>query len=106
MESNMPSSANVFRPNSLSARDVANHFHPFTNLKQHEIDGPLIIERGEGIYVVDDQGRRYIEGMSGLWCTSLGFSETRLAEAAFRQMQKLPFNHTFRGRSHDVTIEL
>jgi 4-aminobutyrate--pyruvate transaminase len=93
-------------PNSLAARDIASHLHPCTNLVQHESDGPLVIERGEGIYLWDETGKRYIEGMSGLWCTSLGFSETRLVEAASRQMRKLPFNHTFRGRSHDVTIEL
>jgi len=91
---------------SLAARDVANHLHAFTNLRQHEIDGPLVIERGEGIYVWDDRGKRYIEGMSGLWCTTLGFSEERLIAAALAQMRKLPFNPTFRGRSHDVTIEL
>ena len=91
---------------SLAARDVANHLHAFTNLRQHEIDGPLVIERGEGIYVWDDRGKRYIEGMSGLWCATLGFSEERLIAAALAQMRKLPFNPTFRGRSHDVTIEL
>lgn len=93
-------------PQSLAARDVAYHLHPCTNLLQHEVDGPLIIERGEGIYVWDDAGKRYIEGMSGLWCATLGFSEERLCNAAARQMRKLPFNQTFRGRSHTVSIEL
>jgi len=91
---------------SLAERDVAFHLHGCTNLLQHEVDGPLIIERGEGIYVWDDSGNRYIEGMSGLWCATLGFSEERLCDAAVQQMRTLPFNHTFRGRSHRVSIEL
>ena len=93
-------------PDSLAARDIAYHLHACTNLRQHEIDGPLVIERGEGIYVWDQAGKRYIEGMSGLWCATLGFSEERLCAAAAAQMKKLPFNPTFRGRSHDVLIEL
>ncbi|MFO1281890.1 MAG: aminotransferase [Burkholderiales bacterium] len=95
-----------FAPDSPAARDVAYHLHACTNLRQHERDGPLVIERGEGIYVWDSAGKRYIEGMSGLWCTTLGFSEPRLCDAADRQMRKLPFNSTFRGRSHEALIDL
>lgn len=91
---------------SWAARDAAYHLHACTNLLQHEIDGPLIIDRGEGIYVWNDAGERYIEGMSGLWCATLGFSEERLCNAALRQMRRLPFNSTFRGRTHEVLIEL
>jgi 4-aminobutyrate--pyruvate transaminase len=94
------------RGNSMARRDVAAHLHPFTNLKQHEIDGPLIVDRGEGIHIVDDTGRRYIEGMSGLWCASLGFSEPRLVAAAQKQMTRLPYSHAFRGRSHEPAIAL
>lgn len=90
----------------MARRDIAAHLHPFTNLKQHEIDGPLIIDRGDGIHIIDDTGRRYIEGMSGLWCTSLGFSEPRLVAAAQKQMARLPFSHAFRGRSHEPAIAL
>lgn len=98
--------ASIHPPDSLAGRDVAYHLHACTNLRQHEIDGPLVIERGDGIYVWDTAGRRYIEGMSGLWCTTLGFSEQRLCDAADRQMRTLPFNSTFRGRSHAPLIEL
>ena len=50
-----------------------------------------IIDRGEGIYVYDSNGKRYIEGMAGLWSTSLGFSEQRLIDAATRQLAKRQF---------------
>lgn len=63
------------RPNSLAARDVATHLHPFTNLKDFQSTGPHVIERGEGVYIYDDAGRRYLEGMAGLWCATLGYSE-------------------------------
>ena len=94
------------QPNSPAARDVAAVLHPFTDLKSHEEDGPFIIDRGGGVYVTDENGKTYIEGMSGLWCASLGFSERRLVDAAARQMAELPYNQTFLGRSHGTTIDL
>ncbi|MEM7207254.1 MAG: aminotransferase [Pseudomonadota bacterium] len=80
--------------------------HPFTNLTVHQQAGPITISRGEGIYVWDDHGNKLIEGMSGLWCTSLGFSESRLVEAATRQMRELPYSHMFTHRSTIPAIEL
>jgi len=93
-------------PNSAAARDIAYVVHPFTNLRAHESKGPLIITGGAGIHVTDDDGNRYIEGMSGLWCAGLGFSERRLVEAARRQLDALPYMHTFAHRSTMPVIEL
>ena len=90
----------------LARKDVANHFHPYTNLRAIEQDAPLIIVEGDGIEVIDDTGKRYIEGMAGLWCASLGFSEKRLAEAAKRQMNTLPYYHSFSGKAHNVVAEV
>src|SRR5512143_2043199 len=87
-------------------RDLAYHLHPSTNLRQVESEGPLVIARGEGVYVFDEQGNRYLEGMAGLWCASLGFSERRLAEAAYRQMTELPFYHAFAGKVPSIATEL
>lgn len=92
--------------NSAQARDIAYQVHPQTNLRLHQTEGPLVVERGEGAYVFDDAGRRYLEGMAGLWCASLGFSERRLAEVAYEQMKTLPYYHTFNGRSHPASIDL
>ncbi len=92
--------------NSPAARDIASHLHPFTNLAAHPDKGPHIISRGDGIYVHDDDGKKFIEGLSGLWCASLGFSEPRLVEAATRQMQALPFYHNFAHKAVEPAIEL
>ena len=96
----------VAQPNSLAGRDVASVIHPYTNLEQHKTTGPTVIAKGEGVYVYDDSGKKYLEGMAGLWSTSLGFSEKRLVEAAVRQMEALPTYHTFNGRSNEAMIEL
>jgi 4-aminobutyrate---pyruvate transaminase len=91
---------------SLAARDVEALIHPFTNLAQHAVDGPLVIDRGEGVYVYDQDGKRYLEGMAGLWCTALGFGDKRLVDAAVEQLEKLPTYHMFGGKSHAPGIEL
>ena len=87
-------------------RDQSFHLHPATNLRAVQKEGPLVITRGEGVYVYDDEGRRYLEGMAGLWCASLGFSERRLADAAYRQMCELPFYHSFAGKVPAISTEL
>ncbi|MEJ2120396.1 MAG: aspartate aminotransferase family protein [Alphaproteobacteria bacterium] len=94
------------RPNSIEARDIATILHPYTNLKAHETEGPLVVTRGEGVRVWDHEDKEYIEGMAGLWCTALGFGEERLVEAAAAEMRKLPFYHHFTHKSHDIGIDL
>jgi 4-aminobutyrate--pyruvate transaminase len=94
------------RGNSLASLDIAYHLHPYTNLRQHQEKGPLVIVEGNGIRVKDETGKDYIEAMSGLWCAALGFSEERLVEAAAKQMRRLPFYHGFTNKSHEAVAEL
>ncbi|QEX18601.1 aspartate aminotransferase family protein [Hypericibacter terrae] len=97
---------NQIKPNSLAARDIAYHLHGYTNAVRQEQEGSLILTEGKGIYVHDENGKAYIEGMAGLWCASLGFGEERLVDAAIRQMRKLPYYHTFSQKTSSVTVEL
>ena len=90
----------------LAQQDISAHLHPFTNLAAHADVGPLVITRGDGIHVIDEQGRRYIEGMSGLWCSSLGFSHPRLVAAGIEALQTLPYYHTFNHRSNPPVAQL
>ena len=91
---------------NLAVRDIETLVHPYTNLAVHREVGPLVLERGKGVYVYDVSGKDYIEGMAGLWCTSLGYSNEELCDVAYEQLKKLPFTHIFSGRSHDPAIEL
>jgi len=94
------------QPNSIEGRDIAYHLHSYTNARKQEAEGSIVIDRGEGIYVYDNTGKRYIEGMSGLWSVGVGFGEKRLVEAAARQMEKLPYYHTFTQKTHTPAAEL
>jgi 4-aminobutyrate--pyruvate transaminase len=91
---------------NLAARDVETLIHPYTQLADFRDTGPLILERGEGVWVYDTAGKAYLEGMAGLWCNSLGHGNAELAEVAAEQMRKLAFSPLFSGKSHDPAIEL
>ena len=77
--------------------------YPTTNPTATE---QLIIERGEGVYVYDNNGKQYLEGMSGLWCTALGYGNEEVIEAATAQMKTLAYSHLFGGKSHPAAIAL
>src|SRR5262249_52144753 len=94
------------RSNSIASIDIANHLHPYTNLRQHQRQGPLVMTQGHGIHVTDENGKDYIEAMSGLWCAALGFDNERLVEAAANQMRRLPFYHGFANKSHEPVAAL
>jgi 4-aminobutyrate--pyruvate transaminase len=91
---------------NMQTRDMASLIHPFTNLALMRQTGPLVIERGAGVFIYDTQGKDYLEAMGGLWCTALGWGEEALVEAAAAQMRKLSFAHIFGGKSHEPGIGL
>ncbi|WP_343563621.1 aminotransferase [Kiloniella sp. b19] len=88
------------------SQDIAHHVHPQSNLRQHAEKGPTMITHGKGVFIYDTEGREIIDGFSGLGCVSLGYHNERLAEAAVRQMNTLPFAPTFYNRSHPSVAEL
>ncbi|WP_119270509.1 aminotransferase [Taklimakanibacter deserti] len=94
------------RLSNMAVRDIETVIHPYTNLARHRETGPLILNEGRGIYLYDDTGKRYIEGLAGLWCTSLGYGNEELVEAAAQSMRKLSYTSVFSGKSHDAAIEL
>ncbi len=93
-------------PNSAEARDVVFHLHSQTNPALHARRGPLVMTHGEGIHVFDNAGKRYLEAMAGLWCTSLGFSDGRLKAAAAAAYDRFGFYHTFNHKTPAATIDL
>lgn len=92
--------------NSPEARDISYVLHPNTDARKHLACGPQIIVGGEGVHVFDNQGRKYIEAMSGLWSVAVGFGNKRLADVAQRQMEKLCYYHGFFHKSTEPMIDL
>jgi len=77
--------------------------YPVTNLAAVE---QLNIVSGKGVYVYDDAGNQYLEGLSGLWCSALGYGNEELIAAINSQLKTLSYSHLFGGRTHPVVMEL
>lgn len=77
--------------------------YPTTNFKKTE---QLNIVRGEGIYVFDDKGNKYLEGLAGLWCSALGYGNKELIDAITDQLHTLSYSHMFGGRTHTTAMAL
>lgn len=97
---------NEFSPDSLQAKDLEYVLHPTTNLAQHLEQGPMVQARAEGVYIYDDQGKQYLEGMAGLWCTALGYGEEELIRVATEQMRKLSYSQLFAGKTNEPSVLL
>ena len=82
---------------------MTNLIYPTTNFKAIE---QISIDRGEGCYVWDKEGNKYLEGLAGLWCTALGYGNQELIDTTTEQMSRLTFSHMFGGKTHQVAIDL
>jgi putrescine aminotransferase len=88
------------------AADAAHFLHPFTDFRSLAATGSRVIERGEGIYLWDSEGRKLLDAMSGLWCVNVGYGQRELIDAATRQMSELPFYNAFFQTATKPAIEL
>ena len=88
------------------ALDAAHHVHPFSDTAALNKEGVRVITRGKGVYLWDSEGKKIIDGMSGLWCVQLGYGNEALAEAGYEALQTLGYYNHFFKTSNPWTIEL
>lgn len=88
------------------ALDSQHHLHPFTDTAALNDRGAIVIEKAAGVYLHDTEGKRYLDGMSGLWCVNVGYGRDAIAEAASRQMRELPYANLFFQTTHQPAVEL
>ncbi len=90
----------------LQAIDTAHFLHPFTDFKDLGQKGSRIISKAEGAYIYTSEGQKLLDGMSGLWCCNLGYSQQSITDAVAAQLQELPYYNSFFQCSHPPAIEL
>lgn len=74
---------------TLAEKDKENLWHQISSYNEKK--RPMVVEKGEGAWITDHEGNRYLDGMSGLWCVNVGYGRTELADAAAEQMKKLAY---------------
>ena len=72
-------------PDDLWQMDRDHALHPWTNFGPFERDGALVMERGEGCWLWDAEGRRYFDAVGGMWCTNIGLGRREIAETMAEQ---------------------
>ncbi|GGP21593.1 aspartate aminotransferase family protein [Silvimonas iriomotensis] len=88
------------------AIDAAHHIHAFVDQKALNQEGPRVMVKGEGVYLWDSEGKQYLDGMSGLWCTNIGYGRRDLISAASQQMAQLSYYNMFFHTTHPAVNEL
>lgn len=88
------------------ALDAAHHIHPFSDTAALNKEGVRVITRADGVYLWDSEGKKIIDGMSGLWCVQVGYGNRELAEAGYEALKTLPYYNHFFKTSNPYTIEL
>jgi adenosylmethionine-8-amino-7-oxononanoate aminotransferase len=64
----------------------------------------MVVAKGDGAWITDTDGNRYLDGMSGLWCVNVGYGREELAQAAYDQLRTLPYYPLL--KSHEPAIRL
>ncbi len=91
---------------TLQQLDKAHHLHPFTDFKKYSATGGRIISRAEHVYIFDSDDNKILDGMSGLWCCNLGYSQKAIINAASEQLQKLPYYNNFFNCSNEPSVDM
>ena len=99
--------SSVFGNVDLADVDRRYCFHPFTALEQHERSGPPVVMcGGEGVWLTDSAGRRYLDGMAGLWCVNAGYGRREIVSAIGDQALRLSYWHGFSSMACDTPAML
>ncbi|QJE03286.1 aspartate aminotransferase family protein [Massilia forsythiae] len=96
----------AFDTAELQRLDSAHYLHPFTDHGALRETGARVMVRGEGVYLWDSEGRRVIDGMSGLWCVNAGYGRSAIADAVHRQLLALPFYNSFFNTTNVPAVRL
>lgn len=101
-----PAPSQIFDTKAIQKLDSAHFLHPFTDFKDLNEKGARVMVKGDGIYLWDSEGKKLLDGMSGLWCVNVGYGRTSIAEAVYQQMNVLPFYNSFFNTTNVPAVQL
>lgn len=85
----------VGRGSQVWRNDRRHLLHPFAEFPQFNTTGSRIFTKADGVVVESDDGRKFIDGIGGLWCVNIGYGRQEMAEAIAEQASALPYYNTF-----------
>lgn len=95
-----------FNHAQLDAADKAHYMHGFHMFDEHREQGSLNIATGDGAYIYDTHGNRYLDAVGGMWCTNIGLGREEMADAIANQVRQLAYSNPFCDMANVTAIEL
>ena len=96
----------LYDTGTIQQLDSKHYLHPFTDFKDLNSRGARVMVRGDGIYLWDSEGKKILDGMSGLWCVNVGYGRTSISQAVYQQMETLPFYNSFFNTTNLPAVQL
>jgi adenosylmethionine-8-amino-7-oxononanoate aminotransferase len=91
---------------AIQDKDLRHHIHPWGDHHAMRSQGASVLMRGEGAYVWDSDGNRFIDGVAGLWCVNIGHGRAEMADAIAQQVRTLTYYSSFGSQTNPVAAEL
>lgn len=96
----------TYRTQELWDKDNQHFIHPYTNFAHFSTEGSVIYEKGDGHFIYDSEGRKYLDGMAGLWCVNIGHGRREISQYMAKQAELLAYYNTFENGSSAPAAEL
>ena len=87
-------------------QDRRHHLHPYQHFSSFDVDGPLVMQSGQGCYLTDENGKRYFDAVGGMWCTNIGLGREEMAEAIVEQVREMAFANPFADMANPPAAKL
>jgi adenosylmethionine-8-amino-7-oxononanoate aminotransferase len=82
-------------------KDKDHFIHPWTDFSTFQEQGSMVVAESEGAYIFDSDGKRYLDGIGGLWCVNVGYGRAEIGQAMAEQATKMTYYSSF---GHHTTI--
>lgn len=92
--------------NSAWSQDRDHLLHPYTDFSTFKTEGSQVISSANGMYVTDDKGKRFLDGIAGLWCVNIGHGRQDMAEAIADQVTRMQYYNPFGHSTNEPASEL
>ena len=96
----------VSQTQDILAKDKKHYLHSYTNMKDFPEEDSVVYAKGDRHFIYDNDGKKYIDGIAGLWCVNIGHGRKEIAEVLAEQAEKLAYYNTFGDATTQPAAEL
>ena len=95
VEAEVSSQFDQYDTQDIRQKDIDHFVHPWTDFETFHEQGSLVVAESEGAYIFDSDGRRYLDGIGGLWCVNAGYGRAEIGQAMAEQATRMTYYSSF-----------